>query len=170
MSKEDVKMYLFVVYSGKFTEVNHNLSKMRPSMKSLEEFNRLKFMLRPALSVLLVIMLFGQGCFYREPVRHLASDVCMISEGVSQKEVLQYLGSPDERQGGKEAELWIYFQVNQTVLRKAPYIGDRLGREDVDVVTVRFAGDKVVTCVYRSMSEEEFRGSGIMGNDGISGR
>lgn len=139
-------------------------------MEFLEKFKRAKLALRPALLVLLVVLLFGQGCLYREEVRHLASDVCLISEGISQKEVLQYLGSPDERQGNKDAELWIYFQVNQTALRKAPYIGDRLGREDVDVVTVRFAGAKVVTCVYRSMSEEEFKGSGIMGNDGASGR
>ena len=51
------------------------------------------------------------GCA-RENVRHLVSDVSMVSPGTTKKqEVLDYLGQPDaeyEMEGG--GTLWVYYE------------------------------------------------------------
>ncbi len=108
------------------------------------------------------------GCFSHGPARHLASDVCLMTQGTSKDEVLSYMGPPDDQQVDQYGEMWIYYQVNKSLLRKTPYIGDKLGDEDVDVVTIRFAGDKVTTCAYRSLTPEEFKNSGITRDNALS--
>lgn len=117
---------------------------------------------RPTSALLLITILLLPGCFRHEPVRHLASDVCLMSQGTTKQEVMTYMGPPSERQADQSGEIWIYYQVNKSLLRKTPFIGNNLGSEDVDIVTVRFAGDKVTTCAYRSMTKEEFKNSGIL--------
>ncbi len=109
---------------------------------------------------LILLILFLPSCSHK-PVRHLASDICLMTQGTSKKEVLTYMGSPDEQRTDQQGELWIYYQVNKSLLRKTPYIGGNFGDENVDVVTIRFAGDLITTCVYRSLTDEEFRKSGI---------
>jgi len=71
------------------------------------------------------------------------------------------MGPPDEQHTDQYGEIWIYYQVNKSLLRKTPYIGDKLGDEDVEVVTVHFMGDQVSTCAYRSLTPEEFKKTGI---------
>jgi len=105
--------------------------------------------------------LAGTGCFYREPVRHLSSDICLITPNLTQKEVLATLGPPDQKQKGEQGEIWLYREVKKNLLRKTPYVGEKLGAETYDVVTITFAGDTVATCLYRSYNEEEFKKSGI---------
>jgi hypothetical protein len=85
----------------------------------------------------------------------------MISKGISKEEVMAHLGMPNERHTTENGETWVYFQVKKSLLRNTPYIGESLGTEDVEVATVQFAGNKVITCVYRSLTAEEFRNSGI---------
>ncbi|MBI4791700.1 MAG: hypothetical protein HY789_02960 [Deltaproteobacteria bacterium] len=120
----------------------------------------------PAVFLLGLSLFFLSGCsFFKGPVRHLASDVCLMTQGTTRQEVLAYMGPPDDQQVDQYGEIWIYFQVNKSLLRKTPYIGDNLGTEDVDVVTVRFEGDKVITCAYRSLTVEEFKKSGIARHD-----
>ncbi|OKY76401.1 MAG: hypothetical protein BM485_03965 [Desulfobulbaceae bacterium DB1] len=116
-------------------------------------------------AVCLLCLQLLAGCFFRSPVRHLASDVCLLTQGTTREEVLTYMGPPDDQQVDQYGEMWIYYQVNKTLLRKTPYIGEKLGNEDVDVVTIRFAGEKVTTCAYRSLTPEEFKKSGISRND-----
>ena len=102
------------------------------------------------------------GCFFHgEPVRHLSSDACLVTPNLTQKDVLATLGPPDEKQKNEHGEVWIYTQVNKSFLRKLPYIGDKLGSENYDVVTITFAGDTVATCLYRSYTDSEFKKSGI---------
>jgi len=117
----------------------------------------------PKLLMLLLLLAFTlpmQGCA-KKGVRHLASHVCMISKGISQEEVLAYLGLPHERKTDETGETWVYYQVKKSLLRNTPFIGDHLGSEDVEVATVQFSGNKVITCVYRSLTAEEFKNSGI---------
>ena len=102
------------------------------------------------------------GCFYRDPVRHLSSDICLVTPNLTQKEVLSSLGTPDQKQKGEEGEVWIYYEVKKSLLRKAPYVGEKLGSQDYDVVTITFAGDRVSTCLYRAYDEEELKKSGIV--------
>lgn len=110
---------------------------------------------------LCLLGLVGTGCFYRDPVRHLSSDICLITPNLTQQEVLAYLGSPDEKQKGEQGEIWVYRAVKQSLLRKTPYIGDKLGTENYDVATIHFVGDIVSTCLYRAYNEEELKKNGI---------
>ena len=67
------------------------------------------------------------------------------------------MGPPDDQQVDQYGEMWIYYQVNKSLLRKTPFIGDKLGTEDVDVVTIRFEGEQVTACAYRSLTVDEFK-------------
>ena len=97
------------------------------------------------------------GCA-RENVRHLVSDVSMVSPGTTKKqEVLDYLGQPDaeyEMEGG--GTLWVYYEEKNTLLRKTPYLGKKLGEKTYEIVKVLFAGDDVQSIDYRTMREEDF--------------
>ncbi|RJX36123.1 MAG: hypothetical protein C4531_00490 [Desulfurivibrio sp.] len=112
-------------------------------------------------SLLIFCLSFLPGCFFNAPVRHLASDVCLLSQGTTRQEVMRYMGPPDDQQVDQYGEMWIYYQVNKSLLRKTPFIGDGLGTEDVDVVTIRFQEDQVTACAYRSLTADEFKKSGI---------
>lgn len=105
------------------------------------------------------------GCSFRTPVRHLASDACLMTQGTTKEEVVTFLGPPHEQLVDQYGEMWIYYQVNKSMLRKTPFIGDKFGSEDIDVVTIRFEGDRVITCAYRSLTPEAFTQSGIVRSD-----
>lgn len=109
-----------------------------------------------------ILLLLSSACFRHDPVRHLSSDASLLIPGQTTKqEVLTFMGEPDERRVLlNEHEIWIYYQVKKSLLRKAPYVGDRLGTEEYDVMSVSFADDKVKTCVFRLYSEEEFKQGG----------
>ena len=110
---------------------------------------------------LLATIILINGCSSKEYVRHLASDACLITPQQTTKQQIQsYLGPPDKKtvlaDGGEE---WTYFQQNKSLLRKTPYIGDKLGEEHYDVMVVLFHGDVVDSCQYRMFTEKEFKES-----------
>lgn len=126
---------------------------------------KLSAMLQNILAGLLVAAALS-GCFYHDQVRHLASDVCLVTQDLTKKEVVAYLGPPDKRSVDPEkGEVWSYFEVKKSTLRKTPYVGDKLGTENYDLVTITFSGDRVTTCLYRSLSETEFKETGLKAND-----
>ncbi len=108
------------------------------------------------ITLVIATFLILPGCSGK-PVRHLNSDVCLMTPGTSKQEVLTYLGTPREQRVDQHGEIWIYYKVNKSLLRKTPFIGDKLGDEDVEVVTVHFMGDQINTCAYRSLTAEEFK-------------
>ena len=110
---------------------------------------------------LCLLSLVGTGCLYREPVRHLSSDICLITPNLTQQEVVSALGPPDQKQKGEQGEIWTYQEVKKSLLRKTPYLGKTIGSEDYDVVTITFIGDTVATCLYRGYNEKELKKSGI---------
>ncbi|MCF6290479.1 MAG: hypothetical protein L3J03_05745 [Desulfobacterales bacterium] len=116
----------------------------------------------PLLFLFFIAILAGGCSFHHEPVRHLASDAALIVPGqTSKQEVLAYLGEPDERRQAENGEeVWIYVQVTESFLRKAPYIGKRLGSEEYNVMNISFAGNIVTSCVYRLFNEEEYQPNG----------
>lgn len=123
----------------------------------------MRFALPPYLIACLFLLGFvGTGCFSHDPVRHLSSDICLVTPNLTQKEVVASLGPPDQKQKGEQGETWIYHEVKKSFLRKTPYLGEKLGSQDYDVVTITFAGDRVSACFYRAYSEEELKKSGIM--------
>ena len=114
-----------------------------------------------AIASLITLLLGATGCsyYYREPVRHLASDASLLVPGQTTKqEVLSYMGEPDERrQGAAGEEVWIYHQVRKSLLRKTPYLGKKIGQEEYDVMNVTFNGEVLASCVFRLLDEEEFK-------------
>ena len=115
-----------------------------------------------AVALCLSLMLGTAGCA-RKNVRHLASDVGMITPGTSTKqEVVNFLGQPDaeyKMTGG--SLLWVYYEAKKTMLRNTPYIGGKIGEETYEVVKVTFNGDIVQNIGYRTMSEEDFKETGL---------
>lgn len=111
-------------------------------------------------SCLIVVQLcLISGCFYQDRVQHLASDVCLVTpERTDKGQVLAYLGQPAiTRRGDDGSEIWIYYQVEKSFLRQVPVIGSRMGYENYNVVIVTLSDKSVRTCIYRYLSEEEFK-------------
>ena len=111
-----------------------------------------------AVALCLTLMLGMVGCA-RKSVRHLASDVGLVTPGTTTKqEVFNYLGQPDEEykmDGG--GLLWVYYEAKSSMLRDTPYVGEKIGEETYEIVKVTFNGDIVQTIGYRTMSEEDFK-------------
>ncbi len=115
-----------------------------------------------AVALCLSLMLGTAGCA-RKNVRHLASDVGLITPGTSTKQdVVNYLGQPNSEYKMPDGGLlWVYYDTKKTMLRDTPYIGGKIGEETYEVVKVTFNGDIVQTIGYRSMSEEDFKETGL---------
>lgn len=102
------------------------------------------------------------GCA-KKNVRHLASDVCLVTpEQTTKEQVLTYLGQPDSQyEMADGGETWIYYELKKDTLSKTPYLGEKIGDKKYETVKVTFSGDIVRTCIYRSLSEEEFQEGGL---------
>ena len=116
------------------------------------------------MAVALSVALFmGMAGCAKKNVRHLASDVCLVTpEKTTKEQVLTYLGLPDEQYEMAEGgETWIYYDVKKSALRDTPYVGDKLGGKKYEMVKVTFMGDTVQTSAYRLLTEEEFQEGGL---------
>ena len=115
-----------------------------------------------AVVLCLSLVLGTAGCA-RKNVKHLASDVGLITPGTSTKQdVVNYLGQPNSEYKMPDGGLlWVYYETKKTMLRDTPYIGGKIGEETYEVVKVTFNGDIVQTIGYRSMSEEDFKETGL---------
>jgi hypothetical protein len=115
--------------------------------------------------VLLTISSFAifAGCSSHSYVRHLASDASLIvPQKSTTQEVVSLLGQPDQRRSLIDGtEELVYFQTNKSFLRSMPFIGDKIGQEEFDLVVVLVKQDVVISCTYRLLKEEEFWDSGI---------
>ena len=115
-----------------------------------------------AVATCLAFFMGMAGCA-KKNVRHLASDVCLVTpEKTTKEQVLTYLGQPDEQYEMAEGgETWIYYDVNKSALHDTPFIGQKIGDKEYEMVKVVFGGDIVQTCVYRLLTEEEFEEGGL---------
>lgn len=116
------------------------------------------FVRKIPLLCLFTLVMFSLSCTSQEYVRHLASDACLITPQHSTKENINaYLGPPDKKQAlADNGEEWTYLQQNKSLLRKTPYVGDKLGSEHYDVMVIVFRGEIVEACQYRMLTKEEF--------------
>ena len=134
--------------------------------KPAEMYQRRKWMHKKlyviAVAVCLAFLMGMTGCA-KKKVRHLASDVCLVTPEITTKEqVLSYLGQPDEKSEMAEGgETWIYYDVKKSAMSGTPYIGNKIGDKKYEMVKVTFGGNIVQTCVYRLLSEEEFTEGGL---------
>lgn len=106
-----------------------------------------------------LLAVFLAGCAgVSTPVRHLSSDVCLVMpESTTRQEVLSFLGEPDRKiVTGEKSEVWIYQEASKSFLKKIPWLGENLGTQNFETVTVSFEGDLVKTCLYRQFDETEY--------------
>ena len=111
------------------------------------------------VAVALCVALFmGMAGCAKKNVRHLASDVSLITpEKTTKGQVLTYLGQPDEQNEMADgSETWIYYDVKKDALHGTPYIGDKIGDKKYEMVKVTFGDEIVQTCIYRLLTDEEF--------------
>lgn len=95
------------------------------------------------------ILFFLSACTSK-PGANLASKACMVHKGFSTKaEVQKYLGPPQRMERLPDGrEVWIYYEVKKDALASIPGLGERLGKEKIEVLRVTFYGDRVVGCLY----------------------
>lgn len=107
---------------------------------------------------LFVALFMGMAGCAKKNVRHLASDVGLITvEKTTKGQVLTYLGQPDEQNEMADgSETWIYYNVKKDALQDTPYIGDKIGDKKHEMVKVTFGDEIVQTCIYRLLTDEEF--------------
>lgn len=108
------------------------------------------------LMVLFLALVLG-GCS-KGPVRHLASDVCMVKVGqTSRQEVLELMGEPDSRRMvAPSTEQWLYYEEDRSTLQAAPVVGETFDPSGYHMVMITLAGDVVSTCRYSAYDEDEF--------------
>lgn len=114
---------------------------------------------RLAVLLALLLLILMTGCSgVSTPVRYLASDVCLIMpESTTRQEVLSFLGEPDRKIATAEkTEIWLYLKTNKSFSKKIPLVGEKLGEQNYETVTVTFDADLVRTCLYRQFDEAEF--------------
>ena len=113
--------------------------------------------------VLCLSFMLGMAGCSRKNVRHLASDVGLVTPGTTTKqEVVTYLGTPDAEYKLTGGDLlWVYYEAKKTMLRDTPYIGEKIGEEAYEIVKVTFNGEIVKAIGYMTMREEEFKESGF---------
>lgn len=131
---------------------------------TIDEVNTEKFKRVSKRLYFKIILLFSialylgcSGCAAPKEVRHLSSDVCLvIPKQTTKQEVLSFLGTPDRREmENDQTEKWVYYHLNKSFF----------GKDDYDVVVVRFRKDIASACFYREMSPEEFKASGMTGEE-----
>lgn len=111
----------------------------------------------PLLTALFLFM----GCS-THPVRHLASDVSLITVGKSSRdEVLTYLGEPDsQRMVSEDTEQWAYFEEKKSLLQKTPLVGKAFNPNGYGMIVITFKGTLVVSCRYSAYDKDEFDWAG----------
>ena len=97
------------------------------------------------------LCLLLSGCFSK-PVRHLSSDVGLITPGkTTREEVLLYLGEPDSSQKtAPNVEEFIYtVRHKKGLLRKTPLLGNYLDYTGSETVVVTITDGVVSDCKFK---------------------
>ncbi len=102
------------------------------------------------LYLLIVILALSLINCSGAPERNLASEACLIRKGLSTRtEVYQLLGPPDKiTRGPSGTEDWYYYHVSKSTLKKVPFLGEKLGEEEIEILKISFRGEKAVDCIY----------------------
>lgn len=103
----------------------------------------------------LLLVLFSAGCS-KEPIRHLSSEACLITQGTTKNDVLTYMGTPQFKKQTETGEIWTFAQENKSLLKKTPVFKWVFGSVSYDLVYITFTGDIVTNCQYRAASEKEY--------------
>lgn len=111
-----------------------------------------------SLGLLVLILLGFTSCATRpHQVRHLASDISLVTPGTPAQEVRAIMGPPDFHRSGVNGEEWIYLEHHQSRMKRVRWFGDWLGHESFHLVIVTLRDNVAQTAVYRSLTAREFR-------------
>ncbi len=110
-----------------------------------------------ALLCTLTSLIFGCS----SPVHHMSSNVCLVQQGNSPKEVMDVLGPPNVKKQIATGELWTYYTAQKSPLKRTPGVNLMFGTVTYDVVHITFVNSVVSDCQYRYATEEEFKQSNI---------
>ena len=96
------------------------------------------------------------------PVRHLASDISLITVGKSNRdEVLTYLGEPDsQRMVTADTEQWVYFEEKKSMMQKAPLVGRAFNTDGYGMILITIKNNLVTGCRYTDYDKDEFGWAG----------
>ncbi len=110
------------------------------------------------LTTLMSLTLLTVGCS-NTPVRHLASDACMVSSGhTTRTEVLKLMGDPDaKRMLNQNTEEWVYYEEERSTMQDAPLVGDMFDPNGYQQLVLTLSGDIVTTCRYSGFETDEFK-------------
>lgn len=112
--------------------------------------------MKRVLVVFIVLFLGGLISCSGAPEHNLASEASLVHKGFSTKnEIRQLLGPPAQvvhRPDGRED--WYYYQVRKDILKKLPWLGNHLGKEEVEVLHITFREGRVVDCIYYVAGEK----------------
>jgi hypothetical protein len=111
-----------------------------------------------ALVFTLICVSFGCS----SSIRHISSDVCLVKQGNSPKEVMDILGSPQVKTETDTGELWTYYTARKSPLKRTPGINLLFGTVTYDVIYVTFEDNIVANCQYRHANEQEFKQAKIV--------
>jgi outer membrane protein assembly factor BamE (lipoprotein component of BamABCDE complex) len=101
------------------------------------------------------LTLFLFGC--SSSVRHICSDVCLVKQGNTPKQVMDILGPPNMKTPTETGELWNYYTAQQSPLKRTPGVGMLFGTVTYDVIHITFTDNVVSNCQYRHANEQEFK-------------
>lgn len=106
--------------------------------------------------IIVVLLVSISGC-YIKPVRHLASDIALLTAGKStQEDVLIFLGEPDDKQKLEDGvEKWLYTEEKATFLEKTPYVGKHIGSPEYRRAVVTLKDGVVSDASYFSKDEDD---------------
>ncbi len=113
-----------------------------------------------SLYLFFVVLFFSgmiTGCS-SGPTRYLASDVCMIKAGqTNRQQVLDLMGEPDARRMvAQGTEQWVYYEEDRSAMQATPLVGGAFDPNGYHMVVITLAGDRVATCKYSAYDEDEF--------------
>ena len=96
------------------------------------------------------------GC-YNKPVRHLASDACLIKAGEStRQDVLRYLGEPNgHRTVAPGVEEYVYYEDKRNMLERSPVVGNWMDAHGYEMLIVTLTNDQVTNSEFRTFSEAD---------------
>jgi hypothetical protein len=107
------------------------------------------------LFLMALFLLAGCGTY---PVRHLASDISLITVGKSNRdEVLSYLGEPDSQQMvAADTEQWVYFEEKKSLMQKTPLVGKAFNPDGYGMILITIKNNLVTGCRYTDYDKDEF--------------
>ncbi|MEN8190322.1 MAG: hypothetical protein ABFS19_10780 [Thermodesulfobacteriota bacterium] len=114
------------------------------------------------VAFLVCLLLTAVSACSSKPVRHLASDVCLIKAGETDRaSVIRFLGEPNsKRKLSATREEWLYYEEKKSTMQKIPLMGEAFEGEGYQVVKIIIEGDTVLSSDFTTTDDTELPAAG----------